>query len=799
MNGIDRKRLPILTLAVWSLGLILVGVGGFSDIAARWWIGASGLLLVGLVAAKESILWRWRREQLREELAGQQRRAEQALAAERKRTEQALAAERKRAEQLREERVSEVPAVRAHALIPITPPMRDLPPPPEPGAPEVSVVVPAHDDGLYLDTCLASVHRQNFGAWECIVVDDASVDDTLAVALRWAGRDDRFRIVRHDRNLGLAATRNTAVARARGRYVTLLDGDDFLFQDGLRSRLAGLAGARDPAIAGSWCDWEMVPAGAGLDHVPQADRAPRVLDYATGRGENQFIATVPLLRTEVVRSLGGFDVTFLSAEDYEFWTRLFRNGFKLVGVAGRRVAYRQKHTSLIAAYPLAHLRNVHRVYDYLARTLDPEAVCALAPAPLVEPPGGPDPDGVADRLISFLTFAVLAGDPRQIDGVRGFLAGGPPVRHRVRSAVAFALERHALRVGGLAAEEKRRVLDEVSSAVAKPAPERPALPPHHGRIDLSRVALDAPLPPHGVGARRRALRTGPAAGRRAPWEVILDPETAAGAVDLLLLGRELVEEGRSVAFLDTHGDPDLRWRAQAEGVAVVERADGPAALVVTSSPGPPRAAAAAHVALCAEPWVPCAAQRVTPAGGEAPAAEAPAAARPAAVLVRNDWEARRLAGQRGLYAGGWLSRPPRLLPPARTGAVLVLRAPGAAPGRDAASVRRRYGATLDLVFGPGLDAPRRLLVTAARVPVVAPCVRAAVVVGNAVPMDAVVAGTPVLVLGAPPPHPFPGGVEFTTFDRLGDAVRAARPAPPVPTPADALDRCLDAVRAHLPA
>lgn len=104
--------------------------------------------------------------------------------------------------------------------------MRDLPgapAPSEPGVPEVSVVVPAHDDGLYLDTCLASVHRQNFGAWECIVVDDASVDDTLAVALRWAGRDDRFRIVRHDRNLGLAATRNTAVARARGRYVTLLD------------------------------------------------------------------------------------------------------------------------------------------------------------------------------------------------------------------------------------------------------------------------------------------------------------------------------------------------------------------------------------------------------------------------------------------------------------------------------------------------------------------------------------------------------------------------------------------------
>ena len=82
-----RKLLPIPTLAVWALGLILVGAGLFSDAASMWWIGASGLALVGLVGAKESILWRWRREQLREELAGQRRQADLGLAAERQRAE----------------------------------------------------------------------------------------------------------------------------------------------------------------------------------------------------------------------------------------------------------------------------------------------------------------------------------------------------------------------------------------------------------------------------------------------------------------------------------------------------------------------------------------------------------------------------------------------------------------------------------------------------------------------------------------------------------------------------------------
>ena len=64
-----RRRLPIPTVAVMALGLILTGAG-FSDAASMWWVGALGLLLVGLVGARESIL---------------RRRAEQALAAERKR------------------------------------------------------------------------------------------------------------------------------------------------------------------------------------------------------------------------------------------------------------------------------------------------------------------------------------------------------------------------------------------------------------------------------------------------------------------------------------------------------------------------------------------------------------------------------------------------------------------------------------------------------------------------------------------------------------------------------------------
>lgn len=94
-------------------------------------------------------------------------------------------------------------------------------------SPEVSVIIPAYNLEGYLDTCLQSVLAQTLGNFEAIVVDDGSTDGTPGLLRRYAERDPRI-IVVSTPNRGVARARETGIARAQGKYIAFLDGDDFL-------------------------------------------------------------------------------------------------------------------------------------------------------------------------------------------------------------------------------------------------------------------------------------------------------------------------------------------------------------------------------------------------------------------------------------------------------------------------------------------------------------------------------------------------------------------------------------------
>lgn len=94
------------------------------------------------------------------------------------------------------------------------------------GGPLISVVVPAYNSGKTLPRCLDSLIAQTDGSWECIVVDDGSVDDTNVVLSQYAA-EGNIRVTKQD-NLGPGRARNHGISLARGEYVTFLDSDDYL-------------------------------------------------------------------------------------------------------------------------------------------------------------------------------------------------------------------------------------------------------------------------------------------------------------------------------------------------------------------------------------------------------------------------------------------------------------------------------------------------------------------------------------------------------------------------------------------
>ena len=97
--------------------------------------------------------------------------------------------------------------------------------------PDVSVLIPVYNVEPYLETCLNSVLAQTVLNLEVICVDDASTDRSAEILEKYAEMDPRIRILYNERNRGQAFSRNRAMELASGKYVYMLDADDWITPD----------------------------------------------------------------------------------------------------------------------------------------------------------------------------------------------------------------------------------------------------------------------------------------------------------------------------------------------------------------------------------------------------------------------------------------------------------------------------------------------------------------------------------------------------------------------------------------
>ncbi len=98
----------------------------------------------------------------------------------------------------------------------------------------ISVVMPVYNVAPYVERCLLSVMQQTRPAEECLIIDDASTDNSIALCERLMANYDgptRFTILHHDHNRGLSAARNTGTDAATGAYIYYLDSDDEMTAD----------------------------------------------------------------------------------------------------------------------------------------------------------------------------------------------------------------------------------------------------------------------------------------------------------------------------------------------------------------------------------------------------------------------------------------------------------------------------------------------------------------------------------------------------------------------------------------
>jgi glycosyltransferase involved in cell wall biosynthesis len=98
--------------------------------------------------------------------------------------------------------------------------------------PKVSILVPVYQVSAYIERCARSLFGQTLEEVEFVFVNDATPDDSMEklqqVLNDFPHRRNEVKIVNHDRNRGLAAARNSAIAVASGEYILTVDSDDYI-------------------------------------------------------------------------------------------------------------------------------------------------------------------------------------------------------------------------------------------------------------------------------------------------------------------------------------------------------------------------------------------------------------------------------------------------------------------------------------------------------------------------------------------------------------------------------------------
>ena len=97
--------------------------------------------------------------------------------------------------------------------------------------PRVSIVVPVFNTAPFLKKCLSSIQNQSFQNIEVLIVNDATPDESVAIARQFTATDDRFRLLHHDRNKGLGPARNTGIEHAVAPFIMFVDSDDWIERD----------------------------------------------------------------------------------------------------------------------------------------------------------------------------------------------------------------------------------------------------------------------------------------------------------------------------------------------------------------------------------------------------------------------------------------------------------------------------------------------------------------------------------------------------------------------------------------
>lgn len=219
--------------------------------------------------------------------------------------------------------------------------------------PLVSIIIPTFNRSKLLSETLESVKNQSFKDWECIIIDDGSIDDTREIVSNIIAKDSRFQFHCKPENYskGASISRNYGFELSKGKYIQWLDDDDLISENKIELQVIKLENSNNSSAI-TCCDWDFLWDNKEYE-------INNILKNKTSLNcENFFkelrkqLTFVPLHAYLIPRKLilksGIWNVQLTLNDDAEFMTRVLLESDNLINTKGCFVLYREHNNERVS-------------------------------------------------------------------------------------------------------------------------------------------------------------------------------------------------------------------------------------------------------------------------------------------------------------------------------------------------------------------------------------------------------------------------------------------------------------------
>lgn len=201
-------------------------------------------------------------------------------------------------------------------------------------APKISVIMAVHNGVPFLAQAVKSILNQTYKNFEFIIVDDASTDKTWSYLKSL--RDKRIKLIKNNKNLGLAKSLNKALDKSIGDYVARMDADDVSLPKRFETQINFLLKNSSIDLCGSWVD--LINGNGQIvseKKYPVTDsQIKKALPWYPSIIHPTFMA-----KATFFKNLNGYDPRFDLAEEYELLLR-GKNKFKFANIPKKLLLWR---------------------------------------------------------------------------------------------------------------------------------------------------------------------------------------------------------------------------------------------------------------------------------------------------------------------------------------------------------------------------------------------------------------------------------------------------------------------------